>query len=372
MVIAKVWQLVRRPEGEPTVEDFLCVEEELPACSEGDSLLILEPDAPDWFSSSVSEIGSSLTVSNADDFTHVLVEAVALSIDPYMRYKARQIPLNTPMFGSQVAKVVESKNPELPVGTHLVHYEGWRTYTVLTSQHLKDKEHFGVMCLPEMGDLPKSLGIGILGMPGNTAYFGFLDICKPKAGDVVLVNGAAGAVGSAVVQIAKLKGCRVIAFAGSDEKVAWVKELGADHAFNYKTMNIGEALSKVAPKGVNIYFDNVGGKFTAQALPHMADYGVVSLCGAISTYNEEVDIGVPSLRSPFNEGTVIWKQLHIEGFLVFRWKARWMEGLKQLREWIEQGKLKYKETVFQGFEKMPSAFIGLFHGENTGKTVVVP
>ncbi|XP_045101886.1 prostaglandin reductase 1-like isoform X6 [Portunus trituberculatus] len=310
MVIAKVWQLVRRPEGEPTVEDFLCVEEELPACSEGDSLLILEPDAPDWFSSSVSEIGSSLTVSNADDFTHVLVEAVALSIDPYMRYKARQIPLNTPMFGSQVAN--------------------------------------------------------------NTAYFGFLDICKPKAGDVVLVNGAAGAVGSAVVQIAKLKGCRVIAFAGSDEKVAWVKELGADHAFNYKTMNIGEALSKVAPKGVNIYFDNVGGKFTAQALPHMADYGVVSLCGAISTYNEEVDIGVPSLRSPFNEGTVIWKQLHIEGFLVFRWKARWMEGLKQLREWIEQGKLKYKETVFQGFEKMPSAFIGLFHGENTGKTVVVP
>lgn len=340
MVVAKVWKLAQRPQGIPRVEDFVCVEEELPACSEGD----------------------------------VLVEAVALSVDPYLRYMARQIPLNSVMFGSQVAKVIESKNPEWPVGTCLVHYEGWRSHTLLTPQLFETKRiDFPIRSLPEMGDLPKSLGVGILGMPGNTAYFGFLDICKPKAGDTVLVNGAAGAVGSTVVQIAKIKGCRVIAFAGSDEKVAWVKDLGADYAFNYKTTNIGEALSKAAPKGINIYFDNVGGQFTAEALPHMADRGCVSLCGAISTYNEErKDIGAPCLTSPYNEGTMIWKQLRVEGFLVGRWSDRWMEGINQMKEWIVQGKLKYKETALHGFESMPSAFIGLFQGENTGKAVVLP
>ncbi|MPC30868.1 Prostaglandin reductase 1 [Portunus trituberculatus] len=303
MVVAKVWNLVRRPEGTPRVDDFALVEEQLPPCKEGD----------------------------------VLVEAVALSVDPYMRYRSRIIPLNAPMFGSQVAKVIESKNPEWPVGTHLVHYEGWRTHSLLTAQYIKENQ-FTIKPMPEMGNLPKSLGIGILGMPGNTAYFGLLDICNPKAGETVLVNGAAGAVGSAVVQIAKIKGCTVIAFAGSDEKVAWVKELGADYVFNYKTTNISDALSKMAPNGINVYFDNVGGKFTAEALPHMADFGRVSVCGAISTYNEKKDEAVA-----------------INASLVF-----------------PIGKLKYKETEFHGFENMPKAFIGLFHGENTGKAVVLP
>lgn len=335
MVVSKVWQLARRPEGTPRLEDFVCVEEQLPECGEGD----------------------------------VLVEAVALSVDPYMRYRARQIPLNTPMFGSQVGKVIESKNPDWPVGTHLVHYEGWRTHTLLTAQVIKEK-HMIIKPLPEMGDLPKSLGIGVLGMPGNTAYFGFLDICNPKAGDTVLVNGAAGAVGSAVVQIAKIKGCTVIAFAGSDEKVAWVKELGADHVFNYKTANIREALTKAAPKGINIFFDNVGGAFTAEAMNHMADFGRVSLCGAISTYNDEKKEDPAALTGAFKERVLLTKQLRVEGFLVHRWFDRWFEGLNQMAAWVMEGKLKYKETVFHGFDKMPSAFIGLFHGENTGKAVV--
>lgn len=331
-----MWNLVRRPEGTPRVDDFALVEEELPPCKEGD----------------------------------VLVEAVALSVDPYMRYRSRIIPLNAPMFGSQVAKVIESKNPEWPVGTHLVHYEGWRTHSLLTAQYIKENQ-LTIKPMPEMGNLPKSLGIGILGMPGNTAYFGLLDICNPKAGETVLVNGAAGAVGSAVVQIAKIKGCTVIAFAGSDEKVAWVKELGADYVFNYKTTNISDALSKTAPNGINAYFDNVGGKFTAEALPHMADFGRVSVCGAISTYNEKKDEAV-AINGAFNEGFLIKQQLRVEGFLVHRWNDRWMEGLTQLKEWILQGKLKYKETEFHGFENMPKAFIGLFHGENTGKAVVLP
>ncbi|KAG0710747.1 Prostaglandin reductase 1 [Chionoecetes opilio] len=336
MVVAKVWRLARRPVGTPRLEDFVLEEEVLPACGEGD----------------------------------VIVEAVALSVDPYMRYRARLIPLNSVMFGTQVAKVIESKNPKWPVGTHLVHCEGWRTHTRLTTQDFKDKPLF-TSPLPEMGDLPKSLGIGLLGMPGNTAYFGLLDLCKPKAGDTVLVNGAAGAVGSAVVQIAKIKGCTVIAFAGSDEKVAWVKELGADHVFNYKTTSIGDALSKAAPKGINIYFDNVGGKFTAEALHHMADFGCVALCGAISTYNEERKEDVATPTGAFKESVLITKQLRVEGFLIYRWGNRWFEGLNQIRDWILQGKLKYKETVVHGFEKMPSAFIGLFQGENIGKAVVM-
>ncbi|XP_050716104.1 prostaglandin reductase 1-like [Eriocheir sinensis] len=337
MVVAKLWKLARRPEGKPRVEDFALVEEEIPALGEGD----------------------------------VLVEAVALSVDPYLRYRARMLPLNSVMFGSQVAKVIESRNPQWPVGKHLVHYEGWRTHTLITASRLQEKD-LQLQPLPEMQDLPKSLGIGLLGMPGNTAYFGLLDICEPKAGDTVLVNGAAGAVGSAVVQIAKIKGCKVIAFAGSDEKVKWVKELGADHVFNYKTANIGEALSQAAPNGINAFFDNVGGKFTAEALNHMADFGRVSLCGAISTYNEETKEAPGALTGAFKERVVLTKQLRVEGFLVTRWGARWMEGLNQLKAWVLEGKLKYRETVVHGFEKMPQAFIGLFDGDNIGKAVVVP
>ncbi|XP_069958318.1 prostaglandin reductase 1 [Cherax quadricarinatus] len=336
MTVAKVWKLLRQPVGRPTPENFICVEEQLPPCDDGD----------------------------------VITEAEYLSVDPYMRYKIRQIPLNSTMVGSQVARVTESKNPQWPVGSLMVHYQGWRTHTHLSSKFLQTKDN-NVSPLPDMGNLPKSLGIGVIGMPGITAYFGFLEICQPKAGETVLVNGAAGAVGSIVVQIAKMKGCKVIAFAGSDEKVAWVKELGADYAFNYKTTNIGEALSQAAPENINCYFDNVGGQFSAEVLPHLADLCRVSVCGAISTYNDDSkDIGAVSLTSPFSEATLIWKQLRVEGFLCYRWNDRWTEGLKQLQHWVLEGKIKYKETVFHGFDKMPSAFIGLFDGENIGKAVV--
>ncbi|KAG7168348.1 prostaglandin reductase 1-like [Homarus americanus] len=339
MVMSRVWQLVRRPKGKPTVEDFSCLEEELPPCADGD----------------------------------VVVEAEYLSVDPYMRYMARQIPLNSTMYGSQVARVIESKNPQWPVGSCMVVYSGWRTHTHIPSDKLQPDDKW-MWPLPDMGTLPISLCVGLVGMPGNTAYFGFLELCQPKEGNTVLVNGAAGAVGSAVVQIAKIKGCKVIAFAGSDEKVAWVKELGADYAFNYKTTNIGEALSQAAPEKINCFFDNVGGQFTAEALPFMANYGRVAVCGAISTYNDDSkDIYSPgSLNSPFSEATLIWKELKVEGFLVFRWKDRSSEGFKQMIQWIQEGKLKYRETVVQGFDKMPIAFIGLFDGENFGKAVVKP
>ncbi|XP_063607436.1 prostaglandin reductase 1-like [Penaeus indicus] len=337
MVTAKVWKLAKRPEGMPKKEDFVCVEEEV-ACEDGD----------------------------------VIIEAEFLSVDPYMRYMMKQIPLDAPITGTQVAKVIESKNPEWPVGTYVVSPSGWRSHTRLTEKDFNADNFFQKpMKLPEMGDLPKSLGLGILGMPGNTAYFGFLEICRPKAGDTVLINAAAGAVGSAVIQIAKIKGCKVIAFSGSDEKVAWTKELGADHAFNYKTAKVGEALSKAAPDKINCYFENVGGQFTAEALPHMAERGRMAICGVISEYNDDnKDSGVVSMTSPLNPATVLWKQLAVEGFIVTRWFDRWMEGIEQIKQWINEGKVKYKETVVKGFDKMPEAFIGLFHGENSGKAIV--
>lgn len=335
MVVAKVWVLKRRPVGEPTVEDFQLVDEELPPCGDGD----------------------------------VLVTAVYLSVDPYMRYRTRQVPLNTPMVGSQVSRVTESKNTKWPVGTYMVCYAGWRTHTVYTAKQLQEGSAEMISPLPDLQDLPKSLSLGAVGMPGNTAYFGLLELCKPQAGETVLVNAAAGAVGSIVVQIAKLKGCRVIASAGSQDKCAWVKQLGADHVFNYKTKSVSEALKELAPEGVHCYFDNVGGQFSLEALPHMTDFGRVALCGAISTYNHE-DKGILKADSPYSPMLMISKQLRVEGFIVLRWQSRWMEGLNQLKQWVVEGKVKYRETVTEGFNNMPQAFIGLFHGDNIGKAIV--
>lgn len=206
-------------------------------------------------------------------------------------------------------------------------------------------------------------------MPGNTAYFGLLEICNPKAGETVVVNGAAGAVGSLVGQIAKIKGCRVIGFAGSDEKVAWLKnECGFDFAFNYKTEDTKAVLGKAAPKGVDCFFDNVGGEDAHVVMRHMNNYGRVACCGAISGYNAT---GEEPAKASTIQGTVVSKQLKMEGFLVgLRWDNRWNEGLEQMAKWIAEDKIKVKETVVKGFENTPEAFIGLFTGKNTGKMVV--
>nr|AFE88209.1 protaglandin reductase 1 [Penaeus monodon] len=342
MVTAKVWKLAKRPEGMPKKEDFVCVEEEL-ACEDGD----------------------------------VIIEAEFLSVDPYMRYMIKQIPLDVPVTGTQVAKVIESKNPEWPVGTYVVSPSGWRSHTRLTEKDFKADNFFQKpMKLPEMGDLPKSLGLGILGMPGNTAYFGFLEICRPKAGDTVLVNAAAGAVGSAVIQIAKIKGCKVIAFSGSDETGSvdqrpWGRPCLQLQNSKHWTVHCWEALSQAAPDKINCFFENVGGQFTAEALPHMAERGRMAICGVISEYNDDdKDSGVVAMTSPLNPATILWKQLAVEGFIVTRWFDRWMEGIDQMKQWISEGKVKYKETVVKGFDKMPEAFIGLFLGENTGKAIV--
>ncbi|XP_072034680.1 prostaglandin reductase 1-like [Amphiura filiformis] len=288
----------------------------------------------------------------------VLVEAVCLTVDPYMRPYSRRLNIGDKMIGQQVARVVSSKSKDYSVGDHVLSSDGWTSHAITNAKMRKVQ-------LPD--NLPLSLALGVLGMPGMTAYNGLIDICNPKAGETVLVSGAAGAVGSLVGQIAKNLGCRVIGFAGSDAKLQFLKELGFDEAINYKKItDLDATIKSVAPKGVDVYFDNVGGEFSTTVMENMNDFGRVSACGAISQYNAEEQVRVPSIM-----GTVVSKRLKIQGFIVSDFEQEKNEAaIKQNIEWIKQGKLKYREHVTKGFENMYKAFQELFTGANTGKAIV--
>merc|ERR550525_2286509 len=231
-------------------------------------------------------------------------------------YTSRMTPPFT-MIGSSVAEVEESKHPNFPVGTTIVIMAGWVERGIVDPDKMnKDSPGGtlgGVMPAPDLpGGLSKSLLIGSCGMPGNTAYFGLLEICQPKAGETVVVSGAAGAVGSLVGQIAKIKDCTVIGYAGTDDKVEWLKQLGFDYAFNYKKVTVNESLAEAAPNGVDGYFDNVGGQMSVDVMTAMNMFGRVSVCGAISQYQKSCMVGdmLP---------LCVFKQLKVEGFLVPRW-----------------------------------------------------
>lgn len=210
----------------------------------------------------------------------------------------------------------------------------------------------------------------ILFLLSNSAYFGFLEICKPKSGEVVAVTGAAGAVGTLVGQIAKIKGCQVIGFTGSDEKADWLKkEVGFDHVINYNGDNLKKQLEAAAPNGIDCYFDNVGGELSSLIVSKMNVYGRVAVCGSISSYNnmnEITDLPKATILQPF----LNMQQLSMQGFIVYRWIDRWTEGITAMKDWIIEGKLKYFETITDGFENMPQAFIDMLSGKNTGKAVV--
>lgn len=333
MVQAKKFIYAKRFESMPKITDFRLEEETLPELNEGD----------------------------------VLLEAVYLSVDPYMRPYSERYPLGITMIGAQIAKVIESKNADYPKDAFVYGSFGWRTHTIYnpSNEHLSEIRPY---VLPEFGNLPVSLGLGHIGMPGNTAYFGLLELCQPKEGEVVVVSGAAGAVGSLVGQIAKIKGCKVIGIAGSDDKCAWIKnELGFDHVINYKTESIDDVLKQYAPDGVDCYFDNVGGEISSTVISQMRYFGRISVCGSISSYNLAVSEWpkVPILQPHF-----VFKQLKMEGFLVQRWWNRWFEGLSQLLNWTNEDKIKYQETITEGFENMPQALIDVLLGRNTGKAVV--
>lgn len=265
-------------------------------------------------------------------------------------------------------RIIESKNSAFPKDAIIYGTLGWRTHTVFNPNVTQDPFSIPAYILPSFGDLPVSLGLGTLGMPGNTAQFGLLELIQPKSGDIVVVSGGAGAVGNLVGQIAKAKGCKVIGIAGSDEKCNWLtNDLGFDHAINYKTESVNDALKKYAPQGIDCYFDNVGGEISSTVINQMRDFGRIAVCGSISSYN------LPYGQWPkaaIIQPTMVFKQLKMEGFLVQRFWSKWFDGIVQSKRWIDEGKLKYRETITEGFENMPQAFIDMLQGKNFGKAVV--
>jgi leukotriene B4 12-hydroxydehydrogenase/15-oxo-prostaglandin 13-reductase len=295
----------------------------------------------------------------------VLVKTSYLSVDPYMRGRitgvrsyADPVNLGDVMVGGAVGQVVESHHTGFATGDFVLGYWGWQEHAAVDGKTLL-KLH------PNLA--PISTALGVLGMPGMTAYFGFLEICKPQPGEVVVVSGAAGAVGSLVGQIAKIKGCRVVGIAGTDEKVHWlVNDLGFDAAFNYKTTtDYTSKLKEICPSGIDCYFDNVGGAITDSVFPLLNVFGRVSVCGQISMYNLEKPEPGPRLL-PYT----LVKQLKVEGFIVTRWQSRWGEGIAQMAQWLKEGKIQHREDIVEGFENTAKAFIGMLQGENTGKMLV--
>ena len=262
--------------------------------------------------------------------------------------------LGAPMDGGAVGEVVESRAGTLQVGDLVQHMAGWRDEAVLPAAQVQK--------LPDI-DAPAQAFLGQLGMPGMTAYFGLLSVAAAQAGETVFVSAAAGAVGSTVVQIAKAKGMTVIASAGSADKCAWVRELGADHVIDYKAGEpLVKALSRAAPDGIDVYFDNVGGEHLDAAIAHAKPKGRLAICGMIEMYNT----GAPATLRYLPR--VIGARLRIEGFIVSDYMARAGEFYRDMA--AMGGSLKREETVFEGLEQAPAAFRGLFSGENRGKMLV--
>jgi NADPH-dependent curcumin reductase CurA len=256
-----------------------------------------------------------------------------------------------------VGKVVESRAPEFQAGDIVTGMLGWRLYSKAKAAQLRKID-------PRVA--PVTTALGVLGMPGLTAYFGLLDIGEPREGETVVVSGAAGAVGITVCQIAKLKGCRTVGIAGSDEKNRYLtEELGIDAAINYKDAGMKQALKAACPGGVDIYFDNVGGEISDAVLPLLKHGARIIICGQISLYNlDQPDVG------PRPQPYLLVNSALMKGFIISDYAARFSEGVKQLAEWVAAGQLNYAETIVEGFENTPKAFIGLFSGENLGKQIV--
>ncbi|WP_127503516.1 NADP-dependent oxidoreductase [Actinoplanes solisilvae] len=295
----------------------------------------------------------------------VLVRNAFVSVDPYMRGRMNDtksyVPpyqVGAPLEGGAVGEVVASESPEVPVGSFVVHGLGWREYAVTEASRVRVVD-------PELGAL--SAYLGVLGMTGLTAYVGLIDIARFQEGDTVFVSGAAGAVGSVVGQIARLRGAkRVIGSAGSAEKVRHlIDDLGFDAAFNYRDAPVRHQLREAAPDGIDVYFDNVGGDHLEAAIGSLRKYGRVAMCGAIASYN---DTSAPA--APRNLSMVVGKELNLRGYIVSNHNNRMPDFLAEVGPWVRDGRLVARETVVEGLENAPAAFIGLLKGENTGKMVV--
>lgn len=324
----RAWTLKSRPKGMPTADNFALVDQ--PSATLEDN---------------------QIRVANR-----------FLSVDPYMRGRMNDVKSYVPPFalgeamqGGAIGEVIESRAADVPVGTKVQHMMGWRDEAVLPASQAQK--------LPSM-DVPDEAFLGQFGMPGMTAYFGLLDVAEAKAGETVFVSAAAGAVGSTVVQIAKAKGMTVIGSAGGADKCDWVKSLGADDVIDYKAGDVVQALAKAAPDGIDVYFDNVGGDHLDAALLACRMHARFAICGMIDIYNE----GQPQVLKYLAK--VIGARVTIKGFLVGDHMARVADFYADMGQWLKDGTLKREETVFDGLEKAPDAFLGLFTGANKGKMLV--
>ena len=327
--VSREVRLVGRPEGEPGEELFEVAETPIPAPAEGE----------------------------------ILVRNAYFSVDPYMRPRmnatrsyAASFELGEALHGGAIGRVEESRNPAFAVGDWVLHGLGWREWALSGGTAVRVID-------PSLA--PVSTALGVLGMPGLTAYHGIFEIGKPKEGEVVLVSGAAGAVGSAAGQMAKIAGCRVIGSAGSPGKLAWLRELGFDEVFDYREKSPHDALRELAPEGIDIYFDNVGGDHLEAAIGSLRMYGRIVACGSISLYNEP-----EAPPGPRNLFLVVTKRLLMQGYIISDHYAEFPEFLGRAGEWVRDGRLRHRETVVEGIENAPAAFIGLFTGENIGKMLV--
>ena len=335
MTTNKQIHLVSRPTGEALVENFKLIEAEVPELKDG----------------------------------QVLVRIHYLSLDPYMRGRMNDAksyavpqPLNAVMQGGTVGEVVASKNAQYAVGDKVVGFGGWQQFSVV------DAATAGMLRKVDTAHIPLSAYLGAVGMPGVTAWYGLTQICKPKAGQTVVVSAASGAVGSAVGQLAKARGCRAVGIAGGADKCRYVvDELGFDACVDYKAhkdaKSLYEALKEATPDGVDGAFENVGGPVFDATLARMNAFGRIALCGMISGYDgEPIPLKQPQL--------ILTNRLTIEGFIVSEHMEIWPEALKELGTMVATGKLKYRESVAQGIEAAPQAFLGLLKGKNFGKQVV--
>jgi len=305
---------------------------------------------------------SEKSVSPVED-GQVLRQTLFLSLDPYMRSRmnavksyAESVELGQVMVGGTVSKVIESRNPAFNAGDIVLCYDGWQEYGVSDGGDLWK--------LPDW-PCPPSYALGVLGMPGMTAYVGMLDIGKPRSGETVVVSAASGAVGSVACQIAKIVGCRAIGIAGTDAKCEYVvNKLGCDGAINYKTQQVRRALKKLCPEGIDVYFDNVGGPMLDAVLRNINLHARIPLIGMISQYN------ATELPPGPNLVPLLVNRVLIQGMIVNDHEDRREAFLKDMMAWLREGRMKYREHVVDGIKNAPQAFIGLFHGENFGKMLI--
>jgi NADPH-dependent curcumin reductase CurA len=327
--VSREIRLVARPRGVPVPSDFELVERDVPEPRDGE----------------------------------IVVRNAYVSVDPYMRGRMNDVKsyvppfaLDEPLTGAAVGQVVASRSDRWADGAWVLHDHGWREVAISDGRGVRAVD-------PAVA--PISTALGVLGMPGLTAFVGIVDIANVAEGETVFVSGAAGAVGSVAVQLARLRGARVVASAGSAEKLAWLDELGVDASFDYKQTTTRDALRELAPDGIDVYFDNVGGETLEAAIGAMNLHGRIVACGAVSRYN-----ATEALPGPRNLFMVVTKRLRMQGFIVFDHYSRFGAFLDEVGPAVADGSISYRETVVEGIEHAPEAFIGMLSGTNIGKMLV--